>query len=77
LSNWRNIFGATAALAVKTYIESNPDNMFVKGVEDIAEFVKLYTEVQDSQSPTVPFHWREWQVSDDGTTIKKVCTSVL
>jgi hypothetical protein len=77
LSNWRNIFGSTAALAVKTYIESNPGDMFVKGAKDIAEFVELYTEVQDSQPPTVPFHWRVWHVSDDGTTTKRVRTSVL
>ncbi|KIM41783.1 hypothetical protein M413DRAFT_410062 [Hebeloma cylindrosporum] len=38
LSNWRNIFGSTAASAVKAYIESNPENMFVRGAEDIAEF---------------------------------------
>ncbi|KAF8799163.1 hypothetical protein BYT27DRAFT_7071855, partial [Phlegmacium glaucopus] len=70
MSNWRNIFGSTAASAVKTYIESNPENMFVNGADDIAEFVQLYTEVQ-GKPPTVPFHWREWQVSDDETPIKK------
>ena len=76
MSNWRNVFGSTAALAVKTYIESNPGNMFVKGAEDIAEFVELYTEVQNSQPPTVPFHWRVWHVSDEGIITKKVRTSV-
>jgi hypothetical protein len=71
MSNWRNIFRSTAALAVKTCIESNLENVFVKGPEDIAEFVRLYTEVQ-GMPPTVPFHWKEWQVSDKGTPIKKV-----
>lgn len=37
---------------------------------DIAEFVQLYTEVQQTP-PTVPFHWRVWDVKDDGKPIKK------
>ena len=53
-SNWRNAFGTSAANAVKTYIESNPDGMFTNESE-IAEFVQLYTDVQQTP-PTVPFH---------------------
>jgi hypothetical protein len=70
LSNWRNTFGTSAANAVKTYIDSNPDGMFTNE-SDIAEFVQLYTEIQQTP-PTVPFHWRVWEVKDDGKAIKKV-----
>ena len=70
LSNWRNAFGTSAANAVKAYIESNPDGMFTNE-SDIAEFVQLYTEVQQTL-PTVPFHWKVWEVKDDGKPIKKV-----
>jgi hypothetical protein len=56
------------------YIESNPDGMFMNESE-IAEFVQLYTEVQQSP-PTVPFHWKVWEVKDDGKPIKKVCPSL-
>ena len=74
LSNWRNAFGTSAANAVKTYIESNPDGMFMNE-SDIAEFVQLYTEVQQTP-PTVPFHWKVWEVKDDGKPIKKVRLSL-
>ena len=49
---------------IKTYIESNPDGMFMNE-SDIAEFVQLYTKVQQTL-PTVLFHWRVWEVKDDG-----------
>jgi len=74
LSNWRNAFGTSAANAVKTYIESNPDGMFTNK-SDIAEFVQLYTEVQQTP-PTVPFHWKVWEVRDDGKPMKKVRLSL-
>ena len=74
LSNWRNVFETFAANAVKTYIESNPDDMFINE-SDIAEFVQLYTEIQQTP-PTVPFHWRVWEVKEDGKPFKKVCLSL-
>ena len=36
------------------------DGMFTNE-SDIAEFVQLYTEIQQTP-PTVPFHWRVWEV---------------
>jgi hypothetical protein len=50
--------------------------MFVNGPSDVAEFVELYTEVQLTP-PTVPFHWRVWEVKEDGKAIKKVSYSPL
>ena len=74
LSNWCNAFRMSATNAVKAYIESNPNGMFTNE-SDIAEFVQLYTEVQQTP-PTVPFHWKVWEVKDDGKPIKKVCLSL-
>ena len=65
------MFGTSATNAVKAYIESNPDGMFMNK-SNIAEFMQLYTEVQQ-MLPTVPFHWKVWEVKDDGKPIKKVC----
>ena len=74
LSNWRNAFRTSAANTVKAYIESNPDGMFTNE-SDIAEFMQLYMEVQQTP-PTVPFHWKVWEVKDDGKPIKKVRLSL-
>ena len=38
---------------------------------DIAKFMQLYMEIQQ-MPPTVPFHWRVWEVKDDRTPIKMV-----
>ena len=42
------------------------------GKDDIAEYVKLFTEIQGDQ-PTAPFHWREWN-DDEGP--KKITKKV-
>ena len=74
LSNWCNAFGMSATNAIKAYIKLNPDGMFTNE-SDIAKFMQLYTEVQQ-MPPTVPFHWKVWEVKDDGKPIKKVCLSL-
>jgi hypothetical protein len=46
----------------------------VDGKDDIAEYVRLFTEVQ-GDPPTAPFHWREWNDYEGAKKItKKVCS---
>jgi hypothetical protein len=47
------VFGTSAANTIKAYIKSNPNDMFTNE-SDIAKFVELYMEVQQTP-PTVPF----------------------
>ena len=43
------------------------DAISVNGKEDIAKYVKLFTEIQ-GDPPTAPFHWQEW---NDGEGAEK------
>lgn len=42
----------------------------MNGRDDIAEYVKLFTEIQ-GDPPTAPFHWREWNDDDGAEKITK------
>ena len=42
----------------------------MNGKDDIAEYVKLFTEIQ-GDPPTAPFHWREWNDDEGAGKITK------
>jgi hypothetical protein len=47
----------------------------VNGKDDIAEYVKLFTEIQ-GDPPTAPFHWREWDEDEKAEKITKKVRSL-